>query len=106
MDSPSLAPHIRLDRYLAGDRGRAAALARRCEVTEATVSGWRRGHIRPSGEAKRAAIEEMTGIARDDWETARTAGQASSDSTEHGSITVDRDPDFDQSRTSITGTGV
>jgi len=72
MDSPAHEkPHVRLDRYLSGDRGRAAALARRCDVTEATVSGWRRGHIRPSGDERRAAIEEMTGIERDAWETAR-----------------------------------
>ena len=79
MDSPAPAPHIRLDRYLAGDRGRAAALARRCEVTEATVSGWRRGHIRPQGETKRAAIEEVTGIPRDAWETAKPSAHTAND---------------------------
>ena len=83
MDSPSPeeAPHTALDRYLAGDRGRAAALARRCEVSEATVSGWRRGYIRPSGSDRRATIEEVTGIPALAWETARATSHTSNDFT-------------------------
>lgn len=68
-----------LDRYLSGDRGRAAALARACEVSEATVSNWRRGHIRPSGGARRRTIEEVTGIPAVLWETARQPNVASDD---------------------------
>lgn len=83
MDSPAIEdpPHVRLDRYLSGDRGRAAALARHCDVSEATVSHWRRGNIRPSGDERRATIEEVTGIPRDAWETARSTSHTSNDFT-------------------------
>ncbi len=89
-------PHVRLDRYLSGDRGRAAALARRCDVTEATVSGWRRGYIRPSGDERRAAIEEMTGIERDAWETARPL--ASEEVSDDGRPTLTPDPSTPDAR--------
>lgn len=108
MDSPhhEEPPHTLLDRYLSGDRGRAAALARRCEVTEATVSGWRRAYIRPSGVDRRAAIEEMTGIPASAWETARASVAHTSNDFAPSEPVVVRDAEFDQTRDSVTGAGV
>jgi hypothetical protein len=64
---PLLRGAVSLARYLAGERGRGASLARALRVAPSTVHRWSLGHYLPH-DLHRAGLAEHAGITPDLWE--------------------------------------